>query len=258
MVTFLLLAVIRSYMKDFTLAGIFVTLTLILLLAVLLSGCSSKYEQKYQFSYTFDKDQESWTAGFADLPADYEPDSYALDSGWGELPSGLAGNAIYISGNNHSDDLFMYFQKHITGLRPNTTYQVQFEIELASNTPAGMTGIGGSPGENVYVKAGAVGYEPEIITDDIGWLRLDIDKGNQGSEGEDMINLGTLSNPNLDPDTTTGDDYALMTLNSQGRNFQVTSDKDGTIWVIIGSDSGFEGTTTVFYNMVEITLMEEE
>ena len=232
-------------------------LLLLPIVAILVAGCAGHYEKSYQFSDTFDDSAEGWVAGFADLPADYEPELYELDSGWGELPSGLAGNAMYISGDNHSDDLFMYFQKHITGLRPDTTYQAQFGIELASNTPAGMTGIGGSPGENVYVKAGAVGYEPEIITDDIGWLRLDIDKGNQESDGEDMINLGTLSNPNLDPDTSTGDEYALMTLNSQGRNFQVTSDKDGSIWVVIGTDSGFEGATTVYYNSVEITLTEK-
>ncbi|MBP1927737.1 hypothetical protein J2741_000284 [Methanolinea mesophila] len=49
-----------------------------------------------------------------------------------------------------------------------------------------------------------------------------------------------------------------MTLNSRGRNFPVTSDNDGRIWVIIGTDSGFEGPTTVYYDTVEITLREDE
>jgi hypothetical protein len=165
----------------------------LIVFSALLTGCSTKYEKSYQFTSAFHEDQEGWVAGFADLPADYDSAQFMLDSGWGGLPSGLEGNALFLSGNNHSDDLFMFIQKQFTGLKPETTYQVQFEVELASNSPAGMMGIGGSPGESVYIKAGAVSHEPEVVSDSIDWLRMDIDKGNQASEGEDMINLGTFS-----------------------------------------------------------------
>jgi len=230
----------------------------LMVFAVLLVGCSAKYEQTYRFNYTFDKDQEGWVTGFADLPADYDPDLFELDSGWSELPSGLEGSAIYLSGHNRSDDLFMYLQQHITGLKPETTYRVDFSVDLASNTPAGMMGIGGSPGESVYMKAGAVNAAPEIVTDDINWLRMNIDKGNQASEGKDMPNLGTIANPNIDLGTFTGEEYAIMNLNNQELSFRVTSDADGSIWVIIGSDSGFEGATTLYYDAIEIRFIEEE
>ncbi len=118
-------------------------------------------------------------------------------------------------------------------------------------------GIGGSPGESVYVKAGAVNYEPEVIEESDGWLRMNIDKGNQASEGEDMINLGTLANPNIDLDTFTGEEYALMTLDSQEREFSVTTNSEGSVWVIAGTDSGFEGPTTVYYDKIVITFNEE-
>jgi hypothetical protein len=85
---------------------------------------------------------------------------------------------------------------------------VDFHIDIASNTPEGLKGIGGSPGESVYVKAGATKHEPQVIEDDRGWLRMNIDKGNQASEGEDMTNLGTLANPNINMDTFTGEEYA--------------------------------------------------
>jgi hypothetical protein len=41
---------------------------------------------------------------------------------------------------------YTFLIKEITGLKPETTYQVQFDIELASNTPAGLMGIGGHLG----------------------------------------------------------------------------------------------------------------
>jgi hypothetical protein len=117
-------------------------------------------------------------------------------------------------------------------------------------------GIGGSPGESVYVKAGAVNFEPEVIEDTAGWLRMNIDKGNQASEGEDMINLGTLANPNIDLDTFTGEEYALMTLDNQDYPFSMTSDAQGSAWVIVGTDSGFEGLTKVYYDLIEIIFTE--
>ena len=230
-------------------------LSLCLFLFTLVS-CSGGYEKEYQFTYTFNEDQEDWVTDFADLPADFDEAFYELDSGWGALPSGLEGNAIYLSGHNHSDDLFMFLKTQIDGLKPDTRYQVLFSIDLASNTPEGMMGIGGSPGESVYVKSGATTNEPEVIEDTDGWLRMNIDKGNQASEGEDMINLGTLANPNIDLDTFTGEEYALMTLSNEGRNFQVLTDDQGKAWLIVGTDSGFEGPTKVYYNSISARFID--
>ena len=219
-------------------------------------SCSGGYEQEFRFEYNFEENQPGWITGFADLPVDFDETFYELDSGWGALPPGLEGKAIYLSGHNHSDDLFMFLKVQTDGLKPDTTYQVLFSIDLASNTPEGMMGIGGSPGESVFVKAGAVNYEPEAIEESDGWLRINIDKGNQASEGEDMINLGTLANPNIDLDTFTGEEYALMTLTSEGRSFEVVSDDQGKVWLIAGTDSGFEGSTRVYYNSIVVRLNE--
>jgi hypothetical protein len=89
-----------------------------------------------------------------------------------------------------------------------------------------------------------------------GWLRVNIDKGNQASDGEDMINLGTLANPNIDLDTFTGEEYALMTLTSEGHTFEVISDDHGVAWLIAGTDSGFEGPTGVYYDRIAVRFNE--
>ena len=229
----------------------------ICLLPFALASCFGSSEMMPRFNYRFEEDQQGWETGFADLPIDFDQGFYELDSGWSELPSGLEGTAIYLSGHNRSDDLFMFLKTQIDGLKPETTYLVLFSIDLASNTPEGMMGIGGSPGESVFVKAGAVDFEPEVIEASDGHLRMNIDKGNQASEGQDMINLGTLANPNIDPDTFTGEEYALITLDNQDRLFTVTTDNHGKVWVIAGTDSGFEGPSTVYYDMIDITFNEE-
>ena len=73
--------------------------------------------------------------------------------------------ALFISGVNRSDDLFMFYKGQVGGLQGGTTYQVSFQVEFATIAPSGCIGVGGAPGENVYIKAGATteranGIEP--------------------------------------------------------------------------------------------------
>ena len=114
--------------------------------------------------------------------------------------------------------------------------------------------IGG--GESVYVKVGATTEEPLVEEDPTdGWLRMNIDKGNQAQEGEDMINIGDMANPNISP--ATAGSYELMEQNSAGRAFEVTADEEGVLWFIVGTDSGFEGLTALYYDTITVVLEEK-
>jgi heat shock protein HslJ len=209
-----------------------------------------------EFTYTFDEDEEGWIAGFADLPADRDDAIYELDSEWRELPDDLGGYGIYIQGHNRSDDLFMFLKREIDGLEPGAAYQATFRLVLASDVPPGMSGVGGSPGESVYVKVGATSIEPLVEEDPAdGWLRMNIDKGNQANGGEDMIVIGDMANSNLAPETVGS--YELMERNSSGLEFEVTAGDDGTLWFIVGTDSGFEGLTTLYYDTITVVLEQQ-
>lgn len=74
------------------------------------------FENEVIFDYDFDTDDEGWSTGFADLPVDATHDFYELVGGYRQLPSGLPGGGMYLQGNNHSDDLFMYITKQVSGL----------------------------------------------------------------------------------------------------------------------------------------------
>ena len=41
-----------------------------------------------------------------------------------------------------------------------------------------------------------------------------------------------------------------MTLTSERRSFEVVSDDQGVVWLIAGTDSGFEGPTGVYYSSI--------
>jgi hypothetical protein len=209
----------------------------------------------FEFRFDFEENNEGWVAGFADLPADYEEEIFELDSEWRKMPDGLDGFGIYIQGHNRSDDLFMFIKRQVEGLNPDTNYNVIFNIDLATNIPEGMMGIGGSPGESVYVKAGSTVIEPDVIEDDQGWLRMNIDKGNQATEGEDMINLGNIAYPVEEGEEPTGE-YKIKLLDNEGQTFNISTDGTGTLWFIVGTDSGFEGLTALYYATITITIVE--
>ena len=230
-------------------------LGLVALALILLNGiqgqASAQSAEGTEFIFTFETDAQGWATGFADLPADFDQGLFELDSGLRLLPDGLEGNGIFLQGHNRSDDLFMFLKKQVDGLRPETAYDVTVSLDLATNVPVGLVGIGGSPGESVYVKAGASTIEPVIQQDDTGHLRMNIDKGNQASEGESMINLGNIANPEV-----AGGEFKIKTLGNDGRPFKVVSDSEGRVWLIVGTDSGFEGLSAVYYATITYTLSE--
>jgi hypothetical protein len=223
----------------------------ILLLVATAAGCSSAPPDT---TFEFEDGPQGWVEGFADYPADGDPGIFELEADWRPLPENLDGNALYISGHNRSDDLWMQWAQPIDDLEPNTEYTVSISVELASSVPEGLVGIGGSPGESVYIKAGASTSEPTPVIDDQGWWRLTADKGNQANGGDDAVVIGTPANPNLDPETADGITFELMTLDTTGLNLTAVTDETGTLWVFVGSDSGFEGATTLYYNTIDVQL----
>src|SRR3954465_14067531 len=115
--------------------------------------------------FDFSRGKRGWRAGFADYPAGEEA-NFELHSGLKKLPAGVTNagrKGFFISGNNHSDDLFMFLKRKLgrgDGIKPGESYRVSFDIDFASEAPEGCAGIGGSPGNSVFLKAGADQHEP--------------------------------------------------------------------------------------------------
>jgi hypothetical protein len=225
---------------------ILLTITILVIPA---TGCGG---DKGPLDLNFDLSQDAggWGGGFVDLPVDYEQDSYQLDFGYIDSP--LGGKAFMISSMNRSDDIFMYIKKQLTsadGLKPKTTYMVKIEVTFATSAPAGAMGVGGAPGEAVYVKVGASSIEP-LPVDKGGSYELSVDKGQQGTGGYDAVVVGNVAKVVSDDFDT----YELKTLNNLDNPIEVTTDADGNMWIFIGTDSGFEGLTTLYYTEVNVTL----
>lgn len=227
---------------------------IVALFAMAGSGCLKEGYVNTNFrvevAYAFDSDAQGWTVGYADYPVGLSTtdstDLYEMKYGWGDIPDVTpAEKGIMVSGNNKCDDLFMYIKKKITGLEPGRNYAISFDIDIASNVKTNALGVGGAPGEDVIVKAGAKSFEPTDTIDGQNWYRLNLDKGNQKAIGKDMMNLGHVG---------VSDNAMLYSIiNRKSSNAMVVKANTlGEIWVIVGTDSGFEGLTKIYYSEIRL------
>jgi len=207
-----------------------------------------------QLQISFNESVEDWQAGFSDYTAN--DTNYEFSSGQVELPSSVNSPVILIyppvptkgfklSSNNHSDDIFMFITKQFAGLEANRLYDFDFELSFATNAQKNCIGIGGAPGEAVTIKAGASKTEPKSINSGNNIYSMNIDKGNQSLGGTDAIAIGDFANERECGNADTS--YMKKTLRSDRGRFSAYTDAEGKIWVLFGTDSGFEGTTTIYF-----------
>ena len=202
-----------------------------------------------RFEFDFATGAHGFVGGFADYPTNYNPASYLLTADHRPRPANLGGApALFISGDNHSDDLFMFWKKKLTGLPPSTSVLLTMELEFASKDRTGLFGIGGSPGDGVYLKTGATSFEPMAVVQS-GYFHMNLDKGNQAVGGQNMPVRRTIAKPD-----DGNDDYVLLPCHHHGTPQTVTTAADGSLWIVFGTDSGFEGETALYYTRVTVWL----
>lgn len=220
-------------------------------LVVFLGNHAFAQEHQQEISFEFSHPGNGWVGGFSDYPQDVEFE-WAFGFGYGPLPADLRleANGTFITGNNHSDDLFMFWKRRLSGLQANQTYSAAFRVTIATDAPSGCVGVGGAPGESVYLKAGAAALEPLAVLTANGY-RMNIDKGNQAVGGANAIVLGNIANGNTDCQNW---QYRTKDLSSGDESVQVKADSRGGLWILVGTDSGYESTTKLYYQTLTVLL----
>ncbi len=227
-------------------------IVLSLVSAAILFSCTKEETTTPQLSLNdqFNVSAEGWSADFADYPVGEETFYELSTKKDAKLPAPLdtLKKGFRVSGNNHSDDLFMFITKKMTGLKANQNYKGTFEVEFASNAPDGSVGVGGSPAESVYVGIGLTSVEPKKVANTTTKsYEMNIKKMQQATSGQDMKVIGNIANG------TTESKYKIIKRTGE---FTGKTDASGNLWVIVGTDSGFEATTTLYYTGVKVNLAE--
>jgi hypothetical protein len=213
-----------------------------------LSGCDveliSGKDKAYNFN--FNSGAQGWTAGFSDYPADNAA-IYQLESGIRTLPGETSTKGFYLSGMNRSDDLFMFLKNQFSGLEPSTKYYARVRLSFLSNAGVDCVGVGGAPGESVYLKFGYGDKEPKQE----GYY-LNLDKGQQSQSGSHAKVIGDVAAQGAACDGSAFAEKTVQTTTSQ--RIPLYSDGQGKVWVFVGTDSGYEGLTSLYYKSIEVAL----
>jgi|LGOV01.1.fsa_nt_gb hypothetical protein len=202
----------------------------------------------YEFDLEEDQDFEDIVA---DVPANYLEDNfYEYKYGITTSPVENMGKAIRIDGSNHSDDMFMGFYKKINGLEANKTYIYKLSFDIGTNVSGGMMGIGGSPGSSVYVKAGILSSAPISELNEQNYYELtNLDKANQSQSGTDLKVVSNMKK-------VSGDYSEAFEYKTVVNHFIATTNELGEAFILVGTDSGFEGLTTVYYDNIKLSVKE--
>jgi hypothetical protein len=228
-----------------------------LALAVGMFGCNDSDDDSNlvlnkEITSDFEKSTDDWTGDLSEYSTATDTSSIEFRFGRTPLPSPLDTKTygLMLQSHNRSDDMFMFLKRKVTGLKANRPYNVTFDIDLVTNYSAGGLGAGGAPGTSVYLKGGASDIEPAKKLEN-GFYTFNLDKGLQSETGKDFVNLGNVSN-GLETD-----DFKIVKRTSTLANpVLVTSDASGTIWVCVGTDSGFEGLTRLYYDKIKVSVTE--
>jgi hypothetical protein len=175
---------------------------------------------------TFNQNIDGWTANFADYSVGME-DSIAFNANIETLPAPLQPQlALKLQSQNTSDDVWMWVHKKVAGLKPNATYRVKISIDFASNAGTGFK-------DNLN-----------------NFLTVNFDKGNQQTDGPTVKNIGDLT---TNSDICNNGPFMQKQLNSPASGTLVKTDSNGNLWMVIGTDSGFEGVTTYYLMYGQVT-----
>jgi hypothetical protein len=199
--------------------------------------------------FSFAAGTDGFTADFSDYSPGMEtsPNGILFQSEFRRLPPPLDNRfGLLVGGTNRSDDLFMFIWREVSGLVPGQRYRVETEVLIATNAPANCAGVGGPPGEGVAIKAGASPVRPaKSVTQNRVMVNFEKDASGLPVGGNQVFTIGNFAGG---AGTCTQPSYALKTLSSPADRIPtLTADASGRLWFVIGTDSGFESRTEIYY-----------
>ena len=220
--------------------------------ALLLAGCIGEGSSVNTVTLDFDFHiiGENWTPSVAEITTAEIPD-IDLTAELVTLPAPLETNrnALHISATNSVGNVFIFFQKRITGLPVNTTFDVQVAIEHASAIHAGCTtGIGPAS----FIKAGIANIEPEAVADNLGILRMNLNKGTGSAAGEHVMSSDIRNEITGCPTPGT---FGRKGGIYKNHSLKLTTDDFGGFWLWWGIESTAIGVLDVYATGMSLRLV---
>ena len=202
------------------------------------------------------------------LGTDWEGSHWFMNAGVYTIPDVPGEITGYmLQGVNRSDDMDKYMVKSFgeeDGLKPNTKYEVLItKLRYSANDAGGAFGAGGSPArsfEGYVVNKSPFDYE----IDDQEHVRFTANNrlpfmGKQvtplGYTGV-CIPRGGFTTPGIEICPRGGIKYRIIEKISKDRAMEITTDSEGTFWLLIGGHSGHESLDEYYIIDFDLTIKE--
>jgi hypothetical protein len=222
------------------------------LMIVLAGGCSPAEQEGFEIftiSYDFFKGAQQWESEFTDYPVSEYPQGdtvYRWKAEYLDSPGPTNGVGAYmLSCNNVSGDVFMFLKRKMSGLRPNTNYNVVFDIRLVTDA---------DPGQGIILKVGASDLEPKKVIED-NYYVFNLDKGLDAASGEDALSLGDIGYPSPND---SGYSNIVKGNATNYEPFQTRTNSQGELWIFAGVDSFYQGINTIYVTKIDLVLSVSE
>ncbi|XMB85768.1 hypothetical protein RJG79_10200 [Mycoplasmatota bacterium WC44] len=231
---------------------------LALLGIILLAGCTEATEQPIpdpdvvedlNETYDFTNGDSDFSEGIADLPTDYKDLEYDKESTIGKHETYAPTlDAYWLTVQNRNSDVFYLIAREIEGLTANETYTGTIKVSVFTTVEAA---------ESVYLKAGLVNHAISIKDVEGNYELSNIDKGNHGEGGDDLLVAGDLGENQELVTETENDDYPQYKV-EYTVEVTVTTNEDGSVFLVVGFDSLLEGLNIVGINEITVDLEIQE
>jgi hypothetical protein len=210
-------------------------------------------------SFDFRNGDLGWQAGFANYsPAMFVPgDPFPPLAEIRSLPTelGINGTGFFIQAANRSDAIVMFLKRRLNaadGIVAGQTYQLNFTVTFASSAQSGCFGVGGAPGEAVVMREGASPAEPLVLRNGSPpGLSMNMDIGGQSSSGLAASVSGNIANGI--PCGSAPPNYVQLQQSHQHISL-VNAGSNGDLWLFVGTASGYEGVTGLYYQRIDVNL----
>lgn len=193
----------------------------------------------------FDFETEGMQGWVGDAAEYALEDSIDFEVGTELVPNSLeSGTGLRIAANDPREDLFLFIKQQMGPLEPETTYRLTFVMALVAQNLADTSDV--IDDEKIILKVGATIEEPTVsVTSDsteLGYIgySLNLDKGNGSDDGENMKTVGVISLRDNINESTDFLEPPLLTMTA-------TTDTDGFMWIIVGTDSDAGIRHAVYY-----------
>ncbi|SDH04416.1 hypothetical protein SAMN04487996_12783 [Dyadobacter soli] len=220
-----------------------------ILIAILAAaGLWSCNEDSLDASITVDSNFQSsavgrdgWIHGYAGYAATADTTQLDTVAATALLPRGLDTTqyGYRILSRYSKGNMFAYLKKRVSGFTPNKSYEMTFQVDLATRYSASAIV------DKVTFKAGVSRIEPVTTKLTSGIYAFNLDKGTGTQVGKDVLLSGNITSTN--PDSRY---YTILRYSNDGQPVTLTSNEKGELWFYAGTDSDYKDTTVFYFDRI--------